>query len=72
MRCQTIETMFANKLVSVLDRFEKHHSIAGRDLYDIHQFFLQGFHMKRLLLKRALGFSKNFSAKPDRIHQKTY
>jgi predicted nucleotidyltransferase component of viral defense system len=41
--CQTIETMFANKLVAVLDRFEKNNSIAGRDLYDIHHFFLQGY-----------------------------
>lgn len=39
--CQTIEDMFANKLVSVLDRYEKYHSIAGRDLYDIHSFFSQ-------------------------------
>ncbi len=40
--CQTIETMFANKLVTVLDRWEKYHSIAGRDIYDIHHFFLNG------------------------------
>lgn len=39
--CQTIESMFANKLVAVLDRFEQHRSIAGRDIYDIYQFFLQ-------------------------------
>ncbi len=40
---QTVETMFANKLVAVLDRWEKNHSIAGRDIYDIHHFFLQGY-----------------------------
>lgn len=40
--CQTPETMFANKLVAVLDRFEKYRSIAGRDVYDIHHFFLSG------------------------------
>lgn len=40
---QTKETMFANKLVAVLDRWEKHQSIAGRDVYDIHHFFLQGY-----------------------------
>ena len=43
MYCQTIETMFGNKLVALIDRFEKHGSIAGRDVYDIHAFFLQGF-----------------------------
>lgn len=37
--CQTIETMFANKLVAVIDRYEKTKAIAGRDIYDIHYFF---------------------------------
>ena len=38
MTCQTAETMFANKLVAPLDRFEKYKTIAGRDIYDIHYF----------------------------------
>lgn len=42
LSCQTVETMFANKLVSILDRYEKYNSIAGRDLYDTHAFFLRG------------------------------
>lgn len=41
--CQTKETMFANKLVAAVDRFEKNESIAGRDIYDIHYFFLQSY-----------------------------
>jgi len=41
--CQTIETMFANKLVAVLDRWEKNKAIAARDLYDIHHFFMNGY-----------------------------
>jgi len=41
--CQTKETMFANKLVAALDRFEKNGSIAGRDIYDIHYFFISGY-----------------------------
>lgn len=41
--CQTIGTMVANKLVTPIDRFEKHGTIAGRDLYDIHHFLFQGF-----------------------------
>lgn len=43
LACQTIETMFAHKLVAILDRYERHGSITGRDLYDIHRFFMQGF-----------------------------
>lgn len=41
--CQTIETMFANKLVALMDRYEKHKSLAGRDIYDIHHFFFSGY-----------------------------
>ncbi len=41
--CQTIDTMFANKLVAPLGRFDSGFSVAGRDIYDIHYFFLQGY-----------------------------
>jgi len=40
--CQTIETMFTNKMVAVIDRYEKNRSIAGRDIFDIHSFLLKG------------------------------
>lgn len=40
--CQTKETMFAHKLCALMDRFEKTGNIAGRDLYDIHYFFMRG------------------------------
>jgi len=43
MICQTKTTMFSHKLVALTDRFKKHGSIAGRDVYDIHSFLLQGF-----------------------------
>jgi predicted nucleotidyltransferase component of viral defense system len=43
VKCQTKETMFANKLVALMGRYEKNGSIAGRDLYDIWKFYLQGF-----------------------------
>lgn len=43
INCQTIETMFANKLVALIERFERNKSIAGRDLYDIHHFFISGY-----------------------------
>jgi len=41
--CQTIDTMFAHKLVALMDRYEQGGNIAGRDIYDIHYFFLQGY-----------------------------
>lgn len=43
LNCQTKETMLAHKLVAVLDRFEKTGSIAGRDIYDIHHFFMKAY-----------------------------
>jgi predicted nucleotidyltransferase component of viral defense system len=43
MTCQTVETMFANKLVAMTDRFRLYKTVAGRDIYDIHHFFLAGY-----------------------------
>lgn len=49
--CQTKETMVANKLVALVDRFEKHHVIAGRDLYDIHYFLSLGYPYKKEIIE---------------------
>ncbi len=49
--CQTIETMFANKLVALLDRYEQNGTIAGRDIYDIHYFFINGFEYDSDIIK---------------------
>ena len=43
VNCQTIETMFANKLAAVQDRWLKRKRIVGRDIYDIHCFFYRGY-----------------------------
>ena len=53
--CQTKETMFANKLVAVLDRYEKHGAIAGRDIYDINHFFSQNFSFNDAVIKERTG-----------------
>jgi len=51
--CQSRATMVANKLVAPLDRFEKNGSIAGRDIFDIHSFLLQGFsYNKNVIIER--------------------
>lgn len=50
VRCQTLPTMFANKLIALIDRYENRNKIAGRDLYDVHQFFLQGFSYKKEII----------------------
>lgn len=62
--CQTIETQFAHKLVAVLDRYEKHHSIAGRDLYDIHFFFLNQYRFhEEIIIERTGLNSREFIKK---------
>ncbi|MBU1111034.1 nucleotidyl transferase AbiEii/AbiGii toxin family protein [Patescibacteria group bacterium] len=53
--CQTIETMFANKLVALKERYEKNNSIAGRDIYDIHHFFTQGLTYKPKIIEERRG-----------------
>ncbi|MFA5995611.1 MAG: nucleotidyl transferase AbiEii/AbiGii toxin family protein [Patescibacteria group bacterium] len=50
LQCETIETMFANKLAAVLGRYRKHKRIAGRDIFDVSQFFQQKFHYKPEIL----------------------
>jgi predicted nucleotidyltransferase component of viral defense system len=55
MNSQTIETMFANKLVAITDRYELHQTVAGRDLYDIHNFFIRGYSYHAPVIQERTG-----------------
>ena len=55
VNCQDKRTMFANKLVAVLDRFKRNGSIAGRDIYDIHYFFTSGHSYNTAVIKERTG-----------------
>ena len=55
MNSQTVETMFANKLVAVMDRYDLHHTIAGRDIYDIHYFFVHGYSYHAPVIQERTG-----------------
>lgn len=55
LTCQTKETMFAHKLVALQDRFAKTRHIAGRDVYDIHHFFLHGYHYNAKVIQERCG-----------------
>lgn len=57
LTCQTRETMFAHKLVTPLDRFEKTGSVAGRDIFDIHHFFLSGCAYDAAVIEERRGVS---------------
>jgi len=52
---QTVETMFANKLVAVTDRYTQHKTIAGRDIYDIHHFFVHGYPYNGAVIRERTG-----------------
>ena len=74
--CQTIESIFANKLVALTDRFKKRNTIAGRDVYDIHYFFSHGYNYNKQVIEERtkektvdyLKTLKNFIE--DKITQK--
>ncbi len=55
--CQTQETMFAHKLCAIMDRFEKTGHIAGRDLYDVHHFFMRGYDYDLDVIYERTGLS---------------
>jgi len=62
--CQTKETMFSHKLCALIDRFEKTGHIAGRDLYDIHHFFMNGYSYDTAVIAERTGLSpKEFFSK---------
>lgn len=53
--CQTRDTMVANKLVAPMDRWEKHRTIAGRDIYDIHYFLSHGYAFRGDIIRQRRG-----------------
>lgn len=53
--CQTIETMFGNKLVALTDRYNKFNSIAGRDVYDIHYYFSNNYAYNKKIITERTG-----------------
>ena len=54
VNCQTQESVFANKMVAVKDRWDRKKSIAGRDIYDIHYFFLKNLkYSEQIIIERT-------------------
>lgn len=43
VKCQTIETIVSNKLITLIARYERTGKIAGRDVFDIHHFLSNGY-----------------------------
>lgn len=55
--CQSRETMVSHKLIAPLDRWAKHQTIAGRDIYDIHHFLLNGGKYLPKVIKERTGYT---------------
>jgi len=54
VNCQNQESIFANKLVAIKDRYDRKKSIAGRDIYDIHYFFLKNLkYNEQVIIERT-------------------
>ncbi|MDD3003120.1 MAG: nucleotidyl transferase AbiEii/AbiGii toxin family protein, partial [Candidatus Shapirobacteria bacterium] len=54
VNCQNQESIFANKMVAVKDRWDRKKSIAGRDIYDIHYFFLKNLkYSEQIIIERT-------------------
>ena len=49
-QAQTVQTMFANKMVALKARWEEGKGVAGRDMYDLHHFFKQGYAINQAVI----------------------
>ena len=47
VQCQTLETLVANKLITIIARYERTGKLAGRDIFDVHHFLFNGFSYKK-------------------------
>ena len=64
IKCQTIETMFAHKLLALVGRSRSRGSIAGRDVYDVHFFFMRGYRYSAAVIEEGSGMDvKDFFSK---------
>jgi len=57
LQTQNLETMVANKMVAVLNRWETHKSFAGRDIFDVHTFFQKGFRYNKAVIQERTGLT---------------
>lgn len=55
LHCHTIPTMFAHKLIALIGRWERTGTLASRDLFDIHTFFLKGYEYDKDIILEIRG-----------------
>lgn len=55
IHCHTISTMFAHKLIALIGRWERTGTLAARDLFDIHTFFIKGYEYDKKIIREIRG-----------------
>lgn len=55
LHCHTIPTMFAHKLIALIGRWERTGTLASRDLFDIHTFFIKGYGYDEKIIQEVRG-----------------
>lgn len=51
VKCQTLDTMVAHKLITLIARHERTSKIAARDIFDVYQFLLNGYPYKKEIIE---------------------
>ncbi len=54
---QTQSTMVTCKMVAALGRYKQHHTVAGRDFYDLHHFLSHGYEVDSAIVEERTGQS---------------
>lgn len=61
VKCQTIETIVSNKLITLIARYERTGKIAGRDIFDIHHFLSHGYpYSEEIIFEQRKESLQNF------------
>lgn len=55
LHCHTIPTMFAHKLIALIGRWERTGTLASRDIFDIHTFFIKGYEYDEKIIREIRG-----------------
>jgi len=71
-QAQTVDTMFANKLVALKARWDEGKRIAGRDMYDVQYFFEKEYEINKGVIEdiRGVSFSDYIKELIDFVEKK--
>lgn len=70
--CQTVETIVANKFIALISRYERTSRIAGRDLFDVYWFLVNGYPYKKEIIEyvRKVSLKEFFKSLMELVGEK--